>query len=193
MKKSGVVFKKRLQVVYSLLEKGFRSLTPRFPYTIHRPILKSDSPAHDLGLGDLWGRLEACQMVESISSENMIQTCEELVDNKVMRVARSLHSDGVVEVDSPKGKFLLAIEYEISDKSASRYTAKLLDYYLATAIPAVLYICGNARIRELIFQADGELGKKFESKVYTCLEENFHANKAAVEFQSYQGDTFYLK
>ena len=191
--RAGVIHRKKLTVAYRLKVKGFEALAPYYRYRVVSPRLKSDSASHDLGLVDVRDRMEPTEMVEKFVTENMLQTCEELALEKGFDACARLNSDAALVVRMRTGVFQVALEYEVSDKAASRYDSKLVEYYLSPSIASVLYLCGNARIENLIYQADVRMRQKSESKVYCCRVQVIHNANAPMVFRNQAGGTFQLK
>lgn len=104
-----------------------------------------------------------------------------------------INSDAALVLNMPTGRFYVAVEYEISEKEVSRYTKKLTEYYFSPQIAAVFYICRDRRIESVVRQTDLEVGKRFEAKVYTCLEEAVQKQSPPVALKDRENATFLLK
>lgn len=179
--------------VYSVTAKGVEIIAKQYKYQITEPNFKSDSVNHDIGLVDMRTRLEKSKMLVKYISESVLQSCGGFKESEKFRAFSILNSDAALLIQTPKSSYQVAFEYEASDKAESRYSKKLVDYYFAPSVDAVFYVCGNTKIENLIRQADFEIGKKFEAKVFTCLEDNAKNAFESLTFSNRDGGKFILK
>lgn len=184
MAKSYSIWRHTRTVVYGITEKGIKAFAENYNFTIAKYNFKSDSVNHDLGLVLVRERLEKAKMVKRYFSESMLQNSSDFFEDEEFRKYSVLNSDAAIDVEAKNGQFKLAIEYEISSKQLSCYVKKLTDYYLLFDSVLVLYICGSASIEKLIRKADAEISGEKQSKVFTCLEENFHNSERHFAFES---------
>ncbi len=101
-----------------------------------------------------------------------------------------VNSDAAISIETPRSKFDVALEYEISIKEESRYIKKLKQYYFSSRVGLVLYVCGNDKIEKLIRRVDSELCQKHSTKVCTCLESDFHRPDKILSFTTYENKIF---
>lgn len=179
--------------VYSATAKGVGIIAKTYKFEITTPDFKSDSVNHDIGLVDMRTRLEKSKMVVEYFSESVLQSCGAFAESEKFRAFSILNSDAALLIQTPKSTYQVALEYEASDKVEARYSKKLVDYYFAPSVDAVLYICGSGRIENLIRKSDFEIGKKFEAKVFTCLESHAKSDLESLTFSNRDGGKFILK
>jgi hypothetical protein len=179
--KSFTIWNRTSAAFYGITEKGINTFCGSYKHQITKLDYKSDSINHDLGLVELRARLEKSKMVSGYYSECMLQNCSDLAGDDNFREFRLVNSDAALAIESSESKYHIALEYEISAKHLDDYINKLNDYYSSTKVALVLYICGNARIEKLIRTSDLEIGKK-QSKIFTCLEENFNKADGSLSF-----------
>lgn len=179
--------------VYSVTAKGVGIIAKQYKHEITEPNFKSDSVNHDIGLVDMRERLEKSKMLIEYVSESVLQSCGGFKESEKFRAFSILNSDAALLIQTPKSTYQVALEYEASDKVESRYSKKLVDYYFAPSVDAVLYICGSGRIENLVRRADLDAGKKFEAKVFTCLENHARSDLESLTFLNRDGGKFILK
>jgi hypothetical protein len=189
--KSYTLWRNTRTVVYGTTDKGINAFVKDYHFIIGKYDYKSDSVNHDLGLILVRERLEKLTMVKQYLSESMLQNCSELSEDPEFRDFTLANSDAALTIETQTGQFKMAVEYEISSKQVARYIRKISEYYYSPDIEVVIYICGNASIEKLIHKADTEVREKKSSKVFTCLEENFHKSVESVSFNS--NDNYTIK
>lgn len=180
-------------VHYFLKEKALACIKDELEFAIKRPCLKSSSVVHDLALVDIRERLEKCQMVKEVFTENILQTTDCTGRRKLDTAFISLNTDLLAHLKTKKGEYWIPIEWERSHKSESQLVDKLADYYLFPDIQAVFYICQNDNIRKAVFRCEKKLGKGFHPKVFTCLLENVLENNGEIHFKNASGGIFKLQ
>lgn len=191
--KSSILHLGAQTIFYAITNKGVQCFSNLYKYEITSPAFKSDSVNHDLGLVEIRKRLEKTNMVVEYLSESVLQSCIGLAESEKFRAFSILNSDAALAIDTKKHQYQVALEYEISDKQESRYAKKLTDYYFAPSVAAVFYICGNARIENLIRKVDAEVGQKFEAKVFACQENIFHRESESLPLHNRKNAIFHLK
>ena len=180
--KSFALWEAKRTAFYGSTDKGIKLLTESYRYKITHPDFKSDSITHDLGLVRLRIRLEKTKMLVEYLSESMLQSCSTLTESEKLSGFARVNSDAVLYLNMPTAKIVVALEYEISDKAERRYTKKLTDYYFSRNIGAVLYVCGDASIENLIRQTDKEADQKYPAKIFTCLEKTIQNSPDRLPF-----------
>ena len=134
--------------------------------------LKSDKVEHDLGLVDIHHYLKKAKKVSWTLTENDLHTWPGYRDNEKTRAFVELNSDGIVEVEFPNGKFLLALEYEANDKGRARYRELFQNYYAYEEVVAVLYVCKDDHIMKKVMSEEAEfIGNERRSFLYKTIEE----------------------
>ncbi len=190
--KSFALWNEKRSAVFGITDKGITQIANSYRYKISTPDFKSDSISHDLGLVMLRERLEKTKMVVEYFSESMLQSCEGISENEKFGAFARINSDAALAIETPKNKFQVALEYEISDKQESRYAKKLTEYYYSPSVAAVFYVCGDANIEKLIRKVDADVGQKFDAKVFTCLEETIYNEVDALPFINRKNAMFSL-
>lgn len=189
-----VLLKNIVTFVYFVTPKGIREIKDQYRHLITGKTLKSNSPYHDLNLVDIRFQMNRLGLVNNYFSENVLQCCEEFSWSDSFKHFVNLNCDGVMELKTPKGPFLVALEYDFSDKSAERYRSKLLEYYVSLDIRVVLYICENKFIYNLLKRIDQEVCENgFKSKIFYCLRKNIHNCAKGITFTNINNDIFTLR
>ena len=68
----------------------------------------------------------------------------------------------MAEVDTRIGVLNLAIEFDTTHKSKSRYLHKLNTYYVEHGVDGVLYICANKYIFNVLLKVDREVSDRYQ-------------------------------
>lgn len=180
--KNFTLWEKSRTAYYGCTAKGVKLLAEHYRYKITGPDFKSDSVPHDLGVVRLRLRLEKTEMLAEYFSESMLQSCSAFSEHGKYAAFSRINSDAALCLKKQNEKYLVALEYEVSDKSSARYIKKLSDYYMAKSIGAVLYVCGDAEIQSLICQCDKEVSQESVAKIFTCLDENIQNSPDRLTF-----------
>lgn len=154
---------------YSVTPKALRAIANSYLHKITREFTKSDSVAHDLVLVEVRRRLERLKLVTRYYTENMLQACAEFSENEALWPFVQNNTDAALEVTRQGKKTLVALEFENSEKAQERYTRKLVSYYSDARTPAVFYVCGSARIRAAVAQAEAVVGGKGSARCFYAL------------------------
>ena len=172
---------------YGLTEKGLSEIKKYLTCKVKGRVVKSDSIIHDLGLVEIRVVLEKMKMVKSYFTENALQGPSHLETSSSLLPFVRLNSDAVIEIETDHGKAMLAIEYDATKKSASRYRKKLEAYYGHHQIEGILYIAKDQRILRALKSVEKKLfdGHRKESKVYYALWENVMRANKEITFQSF--------
>ncbi len=190
LEKDFTLWNKKRTVIYAITSKGIKAFGKNYRYEITNSNCKSDSICHDLGLIGVRERLEKANMVTDYYSENMLKKCSFLVNHEIFREFSIVNSDAALSIETPRSKFNVAIEYEISIKDEFRYIDKLNQYYFFPKVALVLYICGDHKIEKLIRKADEKVYTKYQTKVCTCLEETFYKSEKTLPFTDRNNEIF---
>ena len=190
--KQGVFSRKRIHAVYGLTEKGMELVKQNYRFEITNAIYKSDSANHDVGLVDLREKIEKAKMLIGFFPENVLQACGNLVESEEFSHFSRLNSDAVLVLNTPTGKYKVALEFEASLKRNSRYAQKITDYYLAPEIASVFYVCSDNEIASAIRRIDYEVGEKFEPKVYICGQKIIQEGGFPIPFYNRKNGKFIL-
>jgi len=150
---------------YFLSDKSFKMFISR---RIERSWtqLKSDSANHDIVLVDIRHRLTKSQKVARFFTENAIESGLTGDSTFPSEPFLEMHSDAAIIFKYNGKSFNVAIEYEDSLKSESRYQAHLNSYYLKKEIHGVLYITKEQSLRENLARLDKPLCRDRSSKVF---------------------------
>ena len=156
---------------YSLTQKGLAKIKPTLPYEVKAVRASSECPLHDIALNDIRRAFEAKSSVQNYYTENVLQTCDEYRDNEKFLPFVELNSDAMAEVDSKAGMLNLAIEFDATHKSKSRYVKKIDAYYEKQEVDGVLYVCVNKYILHTLQRIDKEVSERHECdpKLYFAL------------------------
>jgi hypothetical protein len=192
LKKESVQLANGPTVYFSSTERGVKAMGSEFRYAITVPQFKSDSVAHDLGLVSFRCQLEKMKMVTEYISENVLQSCGCFTESEKLKPFVVLNSDAVLKVQTEKSQYHMALEFEVSAKEQHRYAKKITDYDLMSSIPAVLYVCRNARIEGLIRQTDLEVGQKLSPKILTVVLPDVTSEIHKLAFRGRDGGIFEL-
>lgn len=170
--RSDCVFIESLMRKYvSLTEKGWLHINEAWPYEMDTPHFISESPAHDLRLGDLVSRFEQLATFHSFISENMLQSSSELSQDERLRDLVKLQADGALLLNGADGRiYIYGLEMEISKKNPERLQEKLSAYYMAEGINGVIYVCSSNEIMALLARTDEQIRKERDSILHLGLE-----------------------
>ena len=157
--------------VYSLTQSGLAEIKPTLPYEVKAMRSSSECPLHDIALNDIRKAFEAKDAVQSYYTENVLKNCDDYRNNKKFRPFVKLNSDAMAEVDTRIGVLNLAIEFDATHKSKSRYLHKVNSYYVERGVDGVLYICMDKHILNVLHKIDKEVSDrhKCEHKLYFAL------------------------
>ena len=172
---------------YSLTPKALKAIAETYRHKITREFVKSDSVAHDLVLVEVRRRLECLKLVTRYYTENMLQACAEFSENEALWPFVQNNTDAVLEVTRQGTKTLVALECENSEKTQERYTRKLVSYYSDARTPAVFYVCGSARIRAAVAQAEAAVGGKGSPRCFYSLLSDVLADSPSCTFTDRKG------
>lgn len=146
---------------------------------------KSSSVPHDLGVLEIKRTLSAFKSVESILSENVLQSGL-FDDEPTVKEIRKLNPDAIIKANLGNETFYLPLEYEASAKFAKRYDQLMHKYYVSDEVRAVLFISKTSSIQNKVMQAEIKLKGKVIPKFFYCLLDdllNLKANASLINHQ----------
>ena len=171
---------------YSLTQRGLTKTQLTLSFRVKTAGTLSECPLHDIALNDIRKSFEAKSAVQRYYTENVLQSCDEYRDDMKFRPFIKLNSDAMAEVDTRIGVLNLAIEFDTTHKSKSRYLRKLNTYYVERGVDGVLYICANKYILNVLLKVDREVSDRYQCdpKVYFALLENITGAAGELTFRS---------
>lgn len=188
----GVFKKDRLVQVLHLYPKGFDLIGESLRYNFDDPVLKSDSPNHDLKLLDLVEWLKAFSMVDEIIPENILRSSSEISNDKILRVFKATRSDAYLSLKMNGLVADTAFEYEHSEKSLTRAKQKLEQYHKYKSINLVLYCVDSVSFIKKLWDLDRDICSNSRSKIYICHRKDDCFQNKNVIFKNCFGEEFSL-
>ncbi len=184
---SHVAFPK--QKLITLSRKGFDEFVSTGDERIVE--LRSDSIAHDVKLVDIRHRFLNSDKVIEYHTENTLQTWLECLNSKELRPYVEARCDAAIKARFPTGEVFLAVEYEASQKFASRIREAINKYYNTDEIPAVLYICADDDIIQRYTQEERRNFAKYDARIYYKTIESF-THDQTLAFKNRDGELLRL-
>ena len=153
------------------MPRGLAKIKPMLAYEVKTGSRLSECPLHDIALNDICKAFEAKASVQNYHTENVLQTSTDLQGDARFRPFVELNSDAMAEVDSKVGILNLAIEFDTTCKSKSRYLHKINAYYGKRGVDGVLYICASKHILNTLLKVDKEVSDRHRRKqrVYLAM------------------------
>ena len=102
------------------------------------------------------------------------------------------HPDGLIVDELKDGVFHLPLECELALKAAFRYESKFYNYYRCDHIPAVIYICKDAKIREVLRQIELKYCDLYAPKIFYGLLDEVLSSEGKLVFKNRTGATLKL-
>ena len=169
---------KRASSLFALAPVGLNRLKT-CGHPIVRNQIMSNYPEHDLRLVKLIKWLSGFKLIEKIITENELLSLTTHQEDESLKEFIDLRPDAVLLINLKGHTFKVALEYELHAKSQSRWKDKLLNYYMAGSIDAVLYFCESKTIATKICEIDREISSNRKSKVFhfTLSESYFDLTK----------------
>lgn len=156
---------------FEATEKAFKAVWERWPFEVDLPKYHSESPYHDIRLGEIRQRFERLSYFEAFYPENILQSSSYLQEDLRSREATLLNSDGVLLLrDKDKNPYNFAVELETSKKGPERYERKLSSYYSTGQLDGVLYICSDQQIINSLVKIDESVRGTEDSILHYALE-----------------------
>jgi hypothetical protein len=174
---------KRLYWNVTPTSKGLEALGNVWPFAMDKPLFKSESPAHDVRLGEIRYKLEKLIGFESFYPENLLQSSREFANHYLYEDLVKREPDGALNILVPNGgSKLFAVELELSNKSLDRYEKKLSDYYKTNGIDGVIYICPMQWLIDKIAKVDAKIRGRDRSILYFALENSVLPEQDKITF-----------
>lgn len=177
----------RSRRAYHITPIALKIVGDEFPFEIDRPVLKSDSPFHDMDLLDVIERFNKLKIVNEIIHENVLRSCSELENLEETREFVWLRSDALVYLRGPSFSANIALEYDRADKATSRYRDKFESYYRKKKIHAVLFISKRSESMNRLKQIDAEACQGSKSKIYFCRLSDVISETESLTFTNHRG------
>ena len=184
IKRKSIAVGRKIIYGYSLTQHGLAKVKPTLPYEVKSVRSSSECPLHDIALNDIREVFKTKASVKSYYTENVLQTCDDYQDNERFQPFIELNSDAMAEVNSKVGVLNLAIEFDTTCKSKSRYVKKINAYYEHQEVDGVLYICVNDYILNALIKVDKEVSERHECdpKLYFALLEDVTCATGEITF-----------
>ena len=180
---------------YCLCKRGFTKIKPMLPYKVKTKAILSECPLHDIALNDIRKAFEDKAAVQSYYTENVMQTCTGFKSDRQLRPFVELNCDAMAEVDTKVGLLNLAIEFDTTHKSKSRYADKVNAYYGRRGIDGVLYVCASRHIFNRLLKIDKEVADSHrrKPKVYLAMLGDVIGKRDVMEFTNAIGYIFRVR
>ena len=160
----------RFLAAYSLTEKCFKKLvcTEGERAWVRRQF-KSGKVDHDLSIVTIYRRLIPSPTVANFLSENILMSNSAVMRSLDLEEWLRNSPDAILIHESNKGRYFLPLECELSIKAGFRYETKLINYYQSEKVPALIYVCGNAKVKEAICRVERKYCHGYPAKVFYGL------------------------
>lgn len=190
LKKVGVFEQHSRRIAYSITPFGLDAITLVLPDEPSRKERLSANALHDLELGRIKRCLDSSSVVKESKSENELQSFDFYADDNIYGPFRRLNSDLYVHLLADPKSYHVAVEYERSPKSLSRWRKYLLNYHLENQVDAALYVCHNHLIRSALERIEKGFAKDFSAKIYFGDLEQFQGENGSAKFSNVLGESF---
>ena len=181
-----ILYKKegRNFAAYSLSRKSFHKLLANGECGDARKQFLSNKVNHDLSIVTIYKRfIQSPRIVDFITENVLMSSSSELRSYGIEDWVKN-NSDGILIDDTSKGRYFLPLECELSVKKWFRYETKLTRYYQSEKVPAVIYVCKNAQIRDAIIGIDEKYCYAYRPKVFYGLLEQFQNDSEQLTFEN---------
>ena len=163
----------RFLAAYSLTDKCFKKLVcTEGERASLRKQFKSGKVEHDLSIVTIYRRLIQSPVVANFLAENVLMSNSAIIRSLDLEEWLKNSPDGILIHESSKGRYLLPFECELSIKAGFRYETKLINYYQSEKVPAIIYICGNAKVKDTIRRVEKRYCHQYPPKVFYGLLED---------------------
>ena len=140
----------RAVCIYSLTGKAFkRYVLGDDDQSLHKQF-QSDNPDHDLAILAIYKRLLKSPRKVDFIPENHLFPGSAVVKSLGLEDWTRNHPDGLMVDELKDGTYYLPLECELAVKTTFRYESKFYNYYRCNRIPAIIYICKNTKIRDIL-------------------------------------------
>ena len=153
----------------------------------HRVQFLSDKVEHDLALLRIYKRLIRSSQISDFFTENILLSNSSEVRSLGIEVWIKNHPDAILVDESLRKPCFLPLECELSVKKKFRYESKLITYYQSKEIPAVLYVCGDSKVQEVISRIEQSYCQRYRQKVFYGFLEQFYGDSNALIFTNREG------
>jgi len=175
---------------YEVTPKGEKIIKRSLSGMLNGSRFKSNSMAHDLRLVDIRNVLMSRGLVKEYYTENQIQTYTDFRTEAELLPYQELQSDAVMMLEKEGVKpIYVAIEYEASLKTKSRYRDKLRRFYYSRAT-ALFYICESKSLERKLRKIEEEVIKDSNRRIYYITAEEFFRSQEFVTFTGREGLKF---
>lgn len=158
---------------YSLGGKSFKRFITEGDGPKGRQQFLSGKVMHDLSIVSIYREFIKSPEIVDFITENVLMSNSSEVRSYGIEEWIKNNPDGILIDEAPKGRYFLPLECELSVKKGFRYETKLIHYYQSGKIPAVIYICGNDRVRDVLCRIDKKYCHAYRPKVFYGLFEQF--------------------
>ena len=148
-----------------------------------RAEIKSDAILHDLDLGDIRQKFETSPKVTRYQTENEIQTWG--------NDERKLGCDALATIALATREIQVPLEYEKTQKVASRYERMVKKYYQSPDYPILFLLAESQSIIEIIQRVERRNYSWDKPKIFYALKHDFLQNRA-LKLQNFNGTVFDL-
>ena len=191
--KSMYVVGPKLTQVYTLGRDALTELENISEDELQRVQIQSASIEHDVYLVDLRRRISKCSMIQKYYTENMLKCLPDCKDIVGLSPFISLRSDAVTQVALKSGLEWIPVEFELTQKTASRYEEKVTQYYKWPEIRGVLYISANASIAQAVSKMERIVMRERTPKFFYAQFKDVLSASNEITFQNVQGEKFILR
>ena len=162
---------------YSLTRKSFKKIVMEGENSKGWQQVLSGKVVHDLSLVLIYRRfIKSPEIIDFMTENALLGNSSELSSYGIEEWMKH-HPDGILVDQTPKGTFFLPLECELSLKKCFRYETKLIHYYQSTKIPAIIYVCGDAKIRDSLCRIEEKYCPSYRPKVFYGLLSQFQLNQ----------------
>ena len=177
----------RYQTAYSLTRATFKKLLPEAKTGIAKDEYLSDKIEHDLSLLAIYRRLIQSPRIESFLTENILKANASEIDTCDIKDWTKHRPDAILIDQTPQGRYFLPLECELSVKKRFRYETKLMRYYQTEKIPAVIYICGDDKVKKVISQTEEKYCQGYRPKVFYGILDQWPNPPAQLALENRKG------
>ena len=164
---------RRFLAAYSLTERCFKKLVYSEGERVSvRKQFKSGKIGHDLSILTIYRRIIQSSEVSNFLTENVLMSNSAVIRSLDLEEWIRNSPDGILIHESNKGRHFLPLECELSIKAGFRYETKLINYYQSEKVPALIYVCGNAKVKEAICRVEKKYCHQYPPKVFYGLLED---------------------
>ena len=178
----------RCLATYSLSRKSFKQLMANGECSgeVRKQFL-SDKVEHDLSILRIYKRFIESPRIAGFLTENVLMSNSSVIRSYGIEEWIKNNPDGILIDETPKGRYFLPLECELSVKKGFRYETKLIYYYQSEKVPAVIYVCANLQVRDALCRIDEKYCHAYRPKVFYGLLEQFHDGSHPLRFTNRRG------